>query len=86
MLKYLAIFQAIHHKTLGLDPEQLKRVACVTYKSPVLDCEEQAKKWIETTRKAYPNNHYLVHHCIISFEESEQENVEKMLENLIKMY
>jgi len=85
MLKYLAIFQALQSFTLGLDPEQLERVNCVTYKSPALDTNEQAKKWIESTRKAYPDKYYRVYHCVISFEDSERENVENMLGNLIKM-
>ena len=86
MLKYLAIFQAIHHRTLGLDPEQLKRVSCITNRSPAFDKDEQARNWIETVKKAYPEKHFLVHHCVISFEESERENVDKMLSNLIKMF
>ncbi|MBQ8044018.1 MAG: hypothetical protein IJ272_07740 [Clostridia bacterium] len=86
MLKYLAIFRAVHNGTLGLDPEQLGRVTCITNKSPVLDNEAQARKWIEVTRKSYPDKYYLVHHCVISFESSESENVEKMLSDLIKMF
>lgn len=86
MLKYIAIFQATHNSTLGLDPEQLKRVTCLVYRSPVLENEEQAKKWIEETRKAYPEKYYVVNHCTISFDESERENVLKMLGNLIKMF
>lgn len=86
MLKYLAIFQALNKSKLGLDPQQLKRASCLTYKSPVFDDEEQAKNWVETTEKAYPSKYYLVHHCVISFKETEREKVEKMLSNLIKMF
>ena len=86
MLKYLAIFQALDGFTLGLDAEQLKRAHCVTHKSPTFETPEQANKWLECTSKAYPEKKYKVHHCVISFEESERENVEKMLRNLIKMF
>jgi len=86
MLKYMAIFQATHNSTLGLDPEQLKRVTCLVYKSPALESEAKAKNWLELTKKAYPKKHYIIQHCIISFDESESENVEKMLKGLIKMF
>ena len=86
MSKYLAIFQALDRFTLGLDAQQLKRAHCVTHKSPSLETATQAKNWIEATSKAYPEKKYIVHHCVISFEESERENVEKMLANLIKMF
>ena len=86
MLKYVAIFQALQKSAMGLDPEQLKRVACLTYKSPALDTEEAAKKWLDATIKSYPEKYYLVRHCVISFKESEKDNVETMLKNLIKMF
>lgn len=86
MLKYVAICQVVDRSTLGIDAQQLKRVSCLTYKSPALDNEVQAKSWLETKHKAYPEKYYLVHHCVISFELSETENVEKMLSNLIKMF
>ena len=86
MLKYLAIFQALDRFTLGLDAEQLKRAHCITHKSPTFETSEQANKWLAYTTRAYPEKKYIVHHCVISFEESERENVEKMIGNLIKMF
>ena len=86
MLEYIAIFQATHTFTSGLDPEQLGRVIRLVYKSPAQETKTQAEKWIEATKKAYPKKYYMVEHCIISFEESEKENVEHMLSSLIRMF
>ncbi len=86
MLKYIAIFQATHSYTCGLDPEQLGRVTRLVQKSPTQETKAQAEKWIETIKKAYPEKYYRVEHCIISFEESEKENVETMLKSLIMMF
>lgn len=86
MLKYIAIFQATHSFTCGLDAEQLGRVTRLVYKSPAQETKTQAEKWIEATKKAYPQKYYRVEHCIISFEDNEKENVESMLKSLIMMF
>lgn len=86
MLKYVAIIQALHRFTLGIDAQQLKRTCCNTMKSPAFDTVVQANKWLETVKKSYPEKYYLIHDCVISFEISEEEKVEIMLSNLIKMF
>ena len=86
MLKYVAIIQATHNSTSGLDPEQLKRVTRLVHKSPVQDTREQAENWIEVTMKVYPQKYYIVRHCIISFDEKEKEQVEDVLSSLIRMF
>ena len=86
MLKYMAILQALDRFTLGMDPQQLKRVTCLVYKSPALETEDMAKKWLELHKNTYPEKYYIVRDCVISFDESQKENVEEVLSNLIKMF
>lgn len=86
MLRYIAIFQAVHRYTLGLDPEQLKRATCLVYKSQPLENEKLAKDWIAAIEKSYPEKYYIVRHCVISFDENESENVVGMLNNIIKIF
>lgn len=86
MLKHIAIFQALDISTLGIDAYQLKRAKYLSRRSPILESEAQAAKWIEETKKMYPENGYKVYHCIISFKESERENVEAVLGNLMKLF
>lgn len=79
MLKYIAMFRATDISTLGGDVYSAKGAITLLHKSPVLGSEEQAKQWIEETNKAFSKSCYTKYHCIISFEASEEENVETVL-------
>ena len=86
MMRYVAIIQVTDSCTLGLDPEQLKRVSRFVYKSPSQETKVQAEKWLETTKKAYPERYFVIKDCIICFEDAEKEKVESMLSSLIQMF